>query len=96
MEYELPPVVNVDASLVNVQRGDVMVIRMPDNVNWEERHKVAKVIRDMLITQGIDIPVLTLPYKWDVMMVEKGEAYKFGDDKQKSLKKQIEEENENE
>lgn len=75
MEYDLPPVVNIDASLVNVQRGDVMVIRVPDNVRWEERQKIAKIIRDVLLTQEINIPVLILPYKWDIMMVEKNEAY---------------------
>jgi hypothetical protein len=80
MEETLPPVVNIEASLVNVQRGDVMVIRMPENLHWEERHRVAKVIRDVLRTQSIDIPVLTLPYKWDIMMVEKGEAWKFNQD----------------
>lgn len=80
MEQDLPPIINIDASLVNVQRGDVMVIRMPDNLDWEERHRIAKVIRDMLRTQGITIPVLTLPYKWDIMMVEKGETYKYNYD----------------
>ena len=85
MEESLPPVINIDASLVNVQRGDAMVIRMPENVDWEERHRIAKVIRDMLRTQGITIPVFTLPYKWDVMMIEKGEALKLGVDTQKQI-----------
>jgi len=79
MDKALPPVINIDASLVNVQRGDVMIIRMPENVKFDDRTKIANIIRDMLITQGIDIPVLTIPYKWDVMMVEKDEVDNFGD-----------------
>lgn len=79
MEYDLPPVINIDASLVNVQRGDVMIIRMPENVHFNDRTKIANIIRDMLITQDIDIPILTIPYKWDVMMVEKEDVHTFED-----------------
>ena len=73
MEKQLPPVINIEASLVNVQRGDVMVIRMPDNLREGEYDRIAKIIRDMLVTQDVNIPVLALPHKWDIMMVEKDE-----------------------
>lgn len=73
MEEQLPPVINIEASLVNVQRGDVMVIRMPENLKEGEYNRISKIIRDMLVTQGIKIPVLVLPFKWDIMMVEKDE-----------------------
>lgn len=67
---------NIEASLMNVQRGDVMVIRFPEEENLDERKRevIAKNIREMLTVNGVDIPVIILPYKWDVIMVEKDEV----------------------
>ena len=72
----LPPVINIEASLVNVQKGDVMVIRMPPDLPQIEYDRVSRIIRDMLRTQNVKIPVLVLPAAWDVMMVEKQDAEK--------------------
>jgi len=80
MNKELPPVINIDASLLNIQKGDVLVIRMPAGLPEGEYDRVSKIIRDMLVTQGITIPVLTLPAKWDVMMVRSDEVDKFRED----------------
>lgn len=80
MEETLPPVINIDASLLNVQKGDVMVIRMPSGLPQTEYDRISKIIRDMLVTQGIVIPVLTLPAKWDVMMVRTDEIDQFKED----------------
>lgn len=73
----LPPVINIEASLLNVQKGDVMVIRMPAGLPQTEYDRVSRIIRDMLVTQGVIVPVLTLPAKWDVMMVRTDEVDQF-------------------
>ncbi len=68
------PVINIEASLVNVQRGDVMILKYPDGMSKLEKERTTMLIRDMLLANGIDIPVLTFPKNWDVMMVEKAEV----------------------
>lgn len=67
---------NIEASLMNVQRGDVMVIRFPENegLSMQKREEIAKNIREMLVINNISIPVVFLPYKWDVLMVEKNKV----------------------
>ncbi len=71
MEEETQPVINIEASLINVQRGDVMILKYQDGMSSYEKEKTTKIIRDMLLINGIDIPVLTFPKNWDIMMVEK-------------------------
>ena len=80
MEDEKQPVINIEASLVNVQRGDVMIVKFPDTViNPINKEILAKRIRDMLLVNGVDIPVLVFPHSWDVIMVEKDEVKKWQD-----------------
>ena len=89
MEEETQPVINIEASLINVQRGDVMILKYPDHMNRHEKERTTRIIRDMLLANGIDIPVLTFPKNWDVMMVEKGEAHKFEEDEKNDKKDEI-------
>ncbi|KKN13628.1 hypothetical protein LCGC14_1004360 [marine sediment metagenome] len=85
MNEETQPVINIEAALVNVQRGDVMIIKYPDTViNSSDlkpvnKELLAKRIRDMLLVNGVDIPVLVFPHSWDIIMVEKGEVKKWQD-----------------
>ena len=85
MNEETQPVINIEAALVNVQRGDVMIIKYPDTViNSSDlkpvnKELLAKRIRDMLLVNGVDIPVLVFPHSWDIIMVEKGDVKKWQD-----------------
>ena len=74
MKDETQPVINIEASLINVQRGDVMILKFPDGMPRLEKEATTRIIRDMLLANGVDIPVLTFPKNWDVMMVEKNEV----------------------
>ncbi len=74
MEDEAQPIINIEASLINVQRGDVMILKYPDGMNRFEKEATTRIIRDMLLANGVDIPVLTFPKNWDVMMIEKAEV----------------------
>lgn len=77
MEDESQPVINIEASLINVQRGDVMILKYPDGMIRLQKENTTTIIRDMLLANGIDIPVLTFPKDWDVMMIEKNEMKKW-------------------
>ena len=76
MEDETQPIINIEASLINVQRGDVMILKYPDGLSKLAKESTTRIIRDMLLANGVEIPVLTFPKSWDVMMVEKNEVEK--------------------
>ena len=76
---ETQPIINVESSLINVQRGDVMILKYPDGMSKLEKEGITRIIRDMLLANSIDIPVLVFPKSWDIMMVEKGEVKKWQD-----------------
>lgn len=63
--------IQVDANLMNVQQGDVLALRFPTDMSVEVRTEMLKRIQDMFTVNGVDIPVIALPKRIDVVMLKK-------------------------
>lgn len=70
--------INVDAALFNAQKGDVLVLFVPEDFTEGRANYIAEQVQDIFAVNGIEMVVLVLPKTWTPMVIEEGQKEDYG------------------
>lgn len=76
-------IVNIDAALMNVQKGDALVLFAPEDTSDKRIDRVVERIQEVFVVNDIDMSVIVLPDTWLGFVTQGEDTEKYKEVKKK-------------